>query len=137
MQFWARITSMCGKKSRLNFMSSVGFQVSKVWMFFLENLLWRNFSSHFQAEVIPQSPLFLDFRTDFHFHMIENLDQLDFGLIGVKKCQQIFTNIFFSFLSHHYGFTNYFEMLSFLLCNIIPGGVSTCFNQCYSRNIKH
>ena len=39
--------------SSLNFMSAVGFQASKIWMFFLENLLQSQFGNHFQAEIIP------------------------------------------------------------------------------------
>ena len=40
--------------SSLNFMSLVGFQASKIWMFFLlENLLQSKYWNHFQAEIIP------------------------------------------------------------------------------------
>ena len=34
-----------------------------------------------------------------------------------------FSQSFFPFLSCHYGFTNYFEILNFLVSNIKPGGV--------------
>ena len=40
-------------KKILNFMLLVGFQVSKIWMYFWENLLQSKFWNHFQAEIIP------------------------------------------------------------------------------------
>ena len=43
---------MYKKKSRLNFMSSVGFQASKFGCFF-ENFLLSYLGNHFQAEVVP------------------------------------------------------------------------------------
>ena len=58
--------------------------------------------------------------------VVENLDQLGFWLIGkFKNAKKICQYFFFSFLSRHYGFTNYFEILIFAFSNIIPRGVAT------------
>ena len=44
-----------------------------------------------------------------------------------SKMQKISANnFFFAFLSCHYGFTNYFEILIFAFSNMIPRGVSAC-----------
>ena len=56
----------CPKKSSLNFMSLVVFKASKTWLFFSKNLLQSKFSNYFQAEIIPWSPMFLNFLTEFH-----------------------------------------------------------------------
>ena len=38
------------------------------------------------------------------------------------------------FLSHHYGLTNYFEVINFAFPNIIPRGVSTCSILLFSQD---
>ena len=56
----------CAKKSSLNFMSLVLCKASKTWLFFSKNLLQSKFSNYFQADIIPWSPMFLNFLTEFH-----------------------------------------------------------------------
>ena len=46
------------KKSSLNFMSLVGFQASKICMFFLENLLQSKFWIVFKLKQFPKATLF-------------------------------------------------------------------------------
>ena len=47
-----------------------------------------------------------------------------FWFIGIQKCKKFLPKLFV-FLSCHYGFTNYFDILIFLISNI-PGGVPSC-----------
>ena len=49
-----------------------------------------------------------------------------FGLADVQKCKKFLPRFFFSFLSRHYGFSNYFEILIFAFSNSMPRGVSNC-----------
>ena len=96
---------------------------------FLENILGSYFGNHFQAEIVPYSPLFFYFQTVFHM-VWENQESWVLGffwVIGIQKCK-IFSSdkFFFVFLSCHYGFMNCFEILNFVFSNIISGGVWTC-----------
>ena len=45
------VKELVKKNSSVNFM--VGFQASKIWLFYLENLLVEQVLNHFQAELIP------------------------------------------------------------------------------------
>ena len=106
------------KKSSLNFMSLVGFKASKIWFFFSENLLESKFSNSFQAKIIPWSRMFLDFLTEFHM-VWKNQESCESWLVRCwvrrhSKKPKIEPAIFSLFLSCHYGFTNCFEILSFL-----------------------
>ena len=61
----------------------------------------------------------------------KNQDSYESWLVGfvVSRCSKMQKNSasnFFAFLSCHYGFTNYFEILIFAFSNTIPRGVSTC-----------
>ena len=47
-------------------MSLIGFQASKIWMFFGKFTVFSKFTIYFQAEIKPQSLLFLDFVIVFH-----------------------------------------------------------------------
>ena len=38
----------------------------------------------------------------------------------------LFIYLFFALWSSHYGFTDYFEILNFVFCNVIPTGILTC-----------
>ena len=98
-------------------MSLVGFKAFKIW-FFSENLLQSKFSNYFQAEIIPWSPMFLDFLTAFHM-VLMNQESCEswlvrFSVMRHPKKPKIKPTIFSLFLSCHYGFTNYFEILNFL-----------------------
>ena len=93
---------------------------------FLKNLLQSKFRNNFQAEIILQSPCLL-----ILFHMVwKNQEIWDPWLVGFwinrhLKMPKISANNFFSYLSHHYGFTNDFEIRKKKISNL-PRGVSTC-----------
>ena len=94
------------------------------------NLLWNKFWNHFQAEIIPRCPMFLDFLTVFHV-VWKSQENCRSWLVGFwvsrhSKMPKISVNNFFQFLSSHYGFTNNFEILNFVFSNITPRGVLTC-----------
>ena len=54
------------------------------------------------------------------------LRALSSWVLGIQICKKNLPTICFVFLSGHYGFTNYFDILIFLFSNIIPGGIPTC-----------
>ena len=54
------------KKIKSQFHVSGWFQGFQNLIIFSENLLESNFSNYFQAEIIPWSPMFLDFLSEFH-----------------------------------------------------------------------
>ena len=57
----------CAKKIKSQFHVSGWFQGFQNLIFlFFDNLLQSKFSNYFQAEIIPWSPMFLDFLTEFH-----------------------------------------------------------------------
>ena len=64
----------------------------------------------------------------------QNQENGEPSLVGFRvsrcwKMQNISANkagVFFAFLSNHYGFTNYLEILIFFFTNFIPRVVSTC-----------
>ena len=93
---------------------------------FLKNLLQSKFRNNFQAEIILQSPCLL-----ILFHMVwKNQEIWDPWLVGFwinrhLKMPKISANNFFSYLSHHYGFTKDFEIRKKKISNL-PRGVSTC-----------
>ena len=84
---------------------------------FLENLLQNKFWNHFHAEIIPWSPMFLDFLTTFHM-VWKNQQSFESWLVWLWVSRHLKTPkikpTIFLFLSCHYGFTNYFEILNFL-----------------------
>ena len=88
----------CEKKSSLNFMSSVGFWASKIWMFFGKNfveLVWKLFSGRNNS----LEPLFFDFLTVFHM-VWKNQESCESCLVGFwvsrhSKMQRISANNFF------------------------------------------
>ena len=92
----------------LSLMSSVGFHASKAQII-LENLLWSQFGSHFQAEKIPQSLLFFGFLIVVLYGLEESIKRVgSFDLMGVRvidiqKCKKNFFFFFFSSLSRHCG----------------------------------
>ena len=92
----------------LNLMSSVGFHASKAQII-LENLLWSQFGSHFQAEKIPQSLLFFGFLIVVLYGLEESIkrvgsfDLMRFRVIDFQKCKKNFFFFFFSSLSRHCG----------------------------------
>ena len=45
------------------------------------NLLWRKFWNHFQAEIIPRGPMFLDFLTVFYM-IWKNQESCESWLVG-------------------------------------------------------
>ena len=49
---------VCEKKSSLNFMSSVGFQASKIWMFFWKIYCKASFKIIFRQKKFPKFPCF-------------------------------------------------------------------------------
>ena len=90
----------CPKKSSLNFMSLVVFKASKTWLFFSKNLLQSKFSNYFQAEIIPWSPMFFDFLTEFHM-VYKNQESCEswlvrFSVKDIQKSQKL-SQQFFSF----------------------------------------
>ena len=106
--------------------------------FFLQNLLQSKFWNRFKAEVIPWSPILLHFLTAFCM-VSKNQESCESWLVRFwvsrpSNTSKISVNQFFiiiiiiiiiSYLSC-YGFTDYFEILSFCFSNIIPEEVSTC-----------
>ena len=56
----------CAKKIKSQFHVFGWFQGFQNLITFFENLLQSKFSNYFQAEIIPWSPMFLDFLTAFH-----------------------------------------------------------------------
>ena len=52
--------------------------------------------------------------------------KLGFGLAGIHKDRKFPPRNFVVYLSCHYGFTNYFEILNFIFSNTIPEEISTC-----------
>ena len=89
------------------------------------------FKSYFQAEIIPWSLLFLDFLIAFHM-VWKKQESWESWLVGFwvnsafKNAKNFCQQFFWAFLSRHYGFANYFEILIFAFSNITPRGVSTC-----------
>ena len=82
----------------------------------LENSLWRNILIHLKTKVTPRNPLFLHFVQygPEDVRVLTNLIFLNFGLAGDQKSfNAACNNIFFAFLSSHYGFLNYFRFFSF------------------------
>ena len=74
------------------------------------NLLWRKFWNHLQAEIIPWSPMFLDFLPVLHM-VWKSQENCEPWLVGFwvsrhSKMPKISVNIFFPFLSSYYGFNN-------------------------------
>ena len=68
-----------------------------------------------QAELITWSPMFLDFRTVFHIFW-KNQESCESWLVEFwvsrhSKIKKKLVNFFFWFLSYHYGFTKWFEIL--------------------------
>ena len=93
---------------------------------FIVELVWKSFSGR-NNSLEPPVFLFCSSR----FYGLEESRWLRAWLNGFwdnkhSKLQRISaSNSFFAFLSHHYGFTNYFEIQNFF-SNIIPRRVSTC-----------
>ena len=96
---------------------------------FTVELVWKSISGK-NTSPWKKSPCF-DFLTVFHL-VSKNQECCESWLVGFwvsrhSKMYQISANNFsFSFLSCHYWFTNYFEILIFAFSNVIPKGFSTC-----------
>ena len=96
----------------------------------LWNLLRSKFWNHFHAEIIPWSPIFLDFLTVLYM-VWKNQESCESLLVGFElvdaqwKPKISINKFFFEFLRFHFEIPNYFETLNFLFSNIIPGGVLT------------
>ena len=58
-------------------LKTINFRFSVIFC----NLLWIKFWSHFQAEIIPWSPMFLDFLTVFHM-VRTNQESCESWLVG-------------------------------------------------------
>ena len=74
--------------------------------------------------------MFLDFLIAF-LTIWKNQENCESCLVGFwstrhSKMPKVPVNFFFSFLSCHYGFTNYFEISNFVFLNVIPISVSIC-----------
>ena len=117
------------KISIANFMSSFGFQASKIWMFFgkiFAELVWKSFSGR-NSSLEP--PVFW-FSNSLPYGLEESRELwilITWFWVSRTKRQKISTNNFcFALLSCYYGFTNYFEVLIFAFSNTIPRGVSIC-----------
>ena len=95
------------------------------------NWLCSKFWNHFQAKIIPWNPMFWDFLKVFHI-IWKNQEScrswlVEFWVSRHSEMSNISVNIYFcAFLSCHYGFTNYFEILNSVFFNIIPRGVARC-----------
>ena len=116
------------------------------WFPDLQNLevFWKiyfvlKFWNHFPANIIPYRHLFLDFLIVFHMFW-KNQESWEpwFSWVWVnrhsKMKKKFCQRYFFAFLSHHYGFTNNFEILNFCFSNIIP--VKYYSKIITSRNMK-
>ena len=94
------------KKSSLNFMSSVGFQASKMWTFlwkFIVELVWKSFLGRNNS---LESPVFSYFLTVFHM-VWKNQESCESWLVGFwvsrySKTGKIST-IFFFFFFHFWA----------------------------------
>ena len=110
-------------KSSLNFMYLVGFQASKI-----VELVWKSFSGR-NNSLEPLVFCFCSSRLyglEESIKSVESFDWMVFGVIDIQKCKESCLDFFFAFLSRHYGFMNCFEILNFVISNIIPGRVSIC-----------
>ena len=114
------VEGLVQKNSSLNFMSSVGFQVSKIWMFFWKlfvELFWKSFSGRNSSpEPIYGAPCFW-FSSSLPYGLEEPRELRDlirWVLGGIQNCKKFSALNFFLFLSHHYGFMNCFEILNFV-----------------------
>ena len=113
---------ICEKKISVDFMSLVDSQASNIWMLFWKIYCGASFE-------IISGRLFLYFLIVFH-KVWKNQESWEPRLVGFSvkrhcKMQKILGNIFLTFWSCHYGFTNSLETLSFPFSNI-QSGVSAC-----------
>ena len=121
----------CDKKnSSLNFMSLVGFQASKIWMFFFGKFTVEQVLKSFSGRNNSlKPPVFWSCDSlPYDLEKSKELRALISWLSVYKhsKIQKISAKNFFCvFLRCYYGFTNYFD-ISIFLFSIIPGGVPTC-----------
>ena len=106
--------------------------------------LLAEFSLHISEYLLTKNPTNQDSQLSRFFHKIWMIFLIVFhmvwknqesgqpwliGLADVETCRTFLPArffFFFSFLSHHYGFTTYLEILHFLLSNVIPRVVSAC-----------
>ena len=120
---------VCAKKLKSELCAFTWFPGLQNMDVFLENFLWSYFRNHFQVEIVPWSLLVFDFLTVFHM-VWESQESWEIWLDGFwgKNAKKFLLTFFFffSFLSCHYGFANYFEILIFVFSNNITRGVSTC-----------
>ena len=126
-QFFLYTEFICGKGCEKNFEPK--FQVfGRVPDFqnlgVLLNLLRNSFWNHFQAEIISESPLFLNFILAFFFKVWNNWESweswLGFWISRHSKMLKLYPNKFFLFFwVVFYGFTNYFDILNHVFwCHI-------------------
>lgn len=109
----------------VNFMAFLGFQVYKIWADVWKIYCRQSLEIIFGQKSIPTVP-FSDII--LVFHMVcnnqdsnqESWESFSVGLLvtWLSNKPKNSSNYFFAFLSHYYGFTNYFETLTFLF--LIP-----------------
>ena len=120
------------KNSSLNFLSLVGFQASKIWMFFWKISCKASLEIIFRQKYFPRAPCFFIFwqSSIWPGRIQESCESwlVGFGVNICSKMQKTSANNFFWHLwqSCHYGFTNYFEIKIFAFSNTIPRVVSNC-----------
>ena len=123
--YWVRVEGHVQEKFKSEFHFCSWFPGLQNLDDFLENLLLSKFWNHFQAEIIPWSPIFLDFLwASSKVWKNEKSCQSWFVRFWVNRCSKtpIFSQqFFFSTFQLPY----WFETLNSIFSNIIPG-VSTC-----------
>ena len=104
------------KNSSLNFMSLAGFQASKIWMCFWK-LTAEQVLKSFSSRNNSLKPPVFGFSNSLPYGLEESREfraLIRWVLNMHSKLKKVSSNnFFFAFLSCHYGFTNYFEILTF------------------------
>ena len=118
----------CEKKWSLNFMLLFGFQASKSWFFLFLKIYCRASLANFPGRNNSLESHVFGFSNSIPYGLEESRELWSW-LVGFlvsrhSKKPKIKPTIFSLFLSCYYGFINYFEILNFLLTNIIPRVVS-------------
>ena len=109
-------------------MSLVGFQASKIWIFF-GKLFMEQVLKSFSGRNNSLKPLLFRFCNSLPYNLEESIELrvliVTFWVYRHSKMQKNLLAFFCVYLSCHYGFTNYFDILIFLFPSIIPGGIPT------------
>ena len=117
----------CDKKIQTwTFKTLYGFQPSKIWMFFWKSTV-EQVSKSFSGRNNSLKPPVFEFCDNLPYDLEESIELRTLiswvlGLLAFKNAKFQPTS-FFLFLSCHYGFTYYFDILIFLFSVCMGGGV--------------